>query len=110
MEAFWGLLNGLGIALQPLPLLAVVAGVLIGVVAGALPGISFVNAMAICLPFTLLMSPLLAMMFLGGTPLDRDPRKAPPNHSNRVWFDEDTMVQGIALYAGVALDHCQPSR
>src|SRR5262245_13688205 len=66
MEAFWGLVNGLGVAVQPLPLLAVVAGVLIGVVAGALPGISFVNAMAICLPFTFLMSPLLAMMFLGG--------------------------------------------
>jgi hippurate hydrolase len=45
------------------------------------------------------------MMFLGSTPPDRDPRKAAPNHSNRVWFDEDTMVQGIALYAGVALDH-----
>jgi hippurate hydrolase len=50
------------------------------------------------------------MMFLGGTPPDRDPRKAAPNHSNRVWFDEDTMVQGIALYAGVALDHCRASR
>ena len=66
MEAFWGLVNGLGVALQPLHLAAVVVGVLIGVVAGALPGISFVNAMAICLPFTFLMSPLVAMMFLGG--------------------------------------------
>jgi amidohydrolase len=46
------------------------------------------------------------MMFLGGTPPDRDPRSAAPNHSNRVWFDEQTMVQGIALYASVALDHC----
>ncbi len=45
------------------------------------------------------------MMFLGGTPPDRDPRTAAPNHSNRVWFDEDTMVQGIALYANIALDH-----
>jgi len=43
-----------------------VAGVLIGVIAGALPGISFVNAMAIALPFTYMMSPLVAMMFLGG--------------------------------------------
>jgi len=40
--------------------------VLIGVIAGALPGISFVNAMAIALPFTYMMSPLVAMMFLGG--------------------------------------------
>lgn len=66
MEAFYGLLNGLAVAVQPLHLAAVVVGVLIGVVAGALPGISFVNAMAICLPFTFLMPPLSAMMFLGG--------------------------------------------
>lgn len=66
MEAFVGLMNGLAVAMQPLHLAAVIAGVLIGVVAGALPGISFVNAMAICLPFTFLMSPLVAMMFLGG--------------------------------------------
>lgn len=66
MEAFYGLLGGLAIAVQPLHLLAVIAGVLIGVLAGALPGISFVNAMAICLPFTYMMSPLAAMMFLGG--------------------------------------------
>jgi hippurate hydrolase len=46
------------------------------------------------------------MMFLGGTPPGHDPRTAAPNHSNRVWFDEATMLQGIALYAGVALDHC----
>ena len=43
-----------------------VGGVLIGVIAGALPGISFVNAMAISLPFTYFMSPLVAMLFLGG--------------------------------------------
>jgi putative tricarboxylic transport membrane protein len=66
MEVFSGFVQGLGVALQPLHLAAVIAGVLIGVVAGALPGISFVNAMAICLPFTYLMSPLVAMMFLGG--------------------------------------------
>ena len=29
------------------------------------------------------------MMFLGGTPPDRDPATAAPNHSNRVVFDED---------------------
>lgn len=52
--------------MQPLHLAAVIVGVLIGVIAGALPGISFVNAMAICLPFTYMMTPLAAMMFLGG--------------------------------------------
>jgi putative tricarboxylic transport membrane protein len=43
-----------------------VIGLLVGVVAGALPGISFVNAMAMSLPFTYVMSPVNAMLFLGG--------------------------------------------
>jgi amidohydrolase len=46
-----------------------------------------------------------AMMFLGGTHPDRDLAKAAPNHSNRVVFDEDAMVNGIATYAAVALHH-----
>jgi amidohydrolase len=46
-----------------------------------------------------------AMMFLGGTPADRNPAKAPPNHSNRVTFDEQAMVDGIATYTAVALEH-----
>ncbi len=45
-----------------------------------------------------------AMMFLGGTPTDRNPATAPPNHSNRVVFDEQAMATGIATYATVALD------
>lgn len=54
------------VAMQPVNLAVMVIGVLVGVIAGALPGISFVNAMAIALPFTYSMSPLLAMVFLGG--------------------------------------------
>ena len=46
-----------------------------------------------------------AMMFLGGTPADRNPSSAAPNHSNRVAFDEQAMATGIATYAAVALDH-----
>ena len=46
-----------------------------------------------------------AMMFLGGTGDDRNPVTAPPNHSNRVLFDEQAMVDGIAVYSAVALDH-----
>lgn len=46
-----------------------------------------------------------AMMFLGGTPIDRDPLSAAPNHSNRVTFDEEAMVNGIAVYSAVALRH-----
>jgi hippurate hydrolase len=45
------------------------------------------------------------MMFLGGTPLDRNLATAAPNHSNRVYFDEQAMVDGTAIYAGVALRH-----
>ncbi len=46
-----------------------------------------------------------AMMFLGGTPADRDLATAPPNHSNRVYFDEDAMVNGVSVYTSVALRH-----
>jgi putative tricarboxylic transport membrane protein len=60
------LLHGFVVAVQPLNLAVMLIGLVIGVVAGALPGISFVNAMAISLPFTYAMSPLVAMMFLGG--------------------------------------------
>jgi hippurate hydrolase len=46
-----------------------------------------------------------SMMFLGGTPLDRDLSKAAPNHSNRVYFDESAMVDGMAVYAAMAVRH-----
>jgi len=46
-----------------------------------------------------------SMMFLGGTPTDRNPAKAAPNHSNRVMFDEQAMTTGIAVYAAVAMRH-----
>ncbi len=46
-----------------------------------------------------------AMMFLGGTPPDRDPAKVPANHSNLVTFDEAAMPTGVELYARMALRH-----
>ena len=46
-----------------------------------------------------------AMMFLGGTPAEIDPRTAAPNHSNRVVYDETAMLNGIAVYSGLALRH-----
>lgn len=45
------------------------------------------------------------MMFLGGTPRDRDAPTAPANHSNLVTFDEAAMPDGVALYANMALRH-----
>lgn len=66
MELFVQLFHGLTVALEPFNLAMMLAGLGVGVVAGALPGISFVNAMAMALPFTYLMTPLTAMVFLGG--------------------------------------------
>ncbi|RLE20091.1 MAG: amidohydrolase [Actinobacteria bacterium] len=50
-----------------------------------------------------------AMMFLGGTPLDRNLATAAPNHSNRVYFDESAMSVGTSLYATAALRHLTPA-
>ncbi|HEX4356449.1 MAG TPA: M20 family metallopeptidase [Pseudonocardia sp.] len=45
-----------------------------------------------------------ALAFLGGCPPHLDPESAPPNHSNRVLFDESAMADGVAVYAAMALD------
>lgn len=66
MDPFIQVLGGLAAVLQPYNFLVLTIGVLIGVVAGALPGITFVNAMAMSLPFTYSMPPMMAMVFLGG--------------------------------------------
>ncbi|MFC5139489.1 M20 family metallopeptidase [Actinomycetospora rhizophila] len=49
-----------------------------------------------------------ALAFLGACPPDVDPAEAPPNHSNRVVFDEDAMVAGVALYSGYVMDALRP--
>ena len=45
-----------------------------------------------------------ALAFLGACPPAVDPATAPPNHSNRVVFDESAMPLGAAVYAALALD------
>jgi amidohydrolase len=45
-----------------------------------------------------------ALAFLGACPPRTDPATAPPNHSNRVVFDESAMPAGVAVYAALALD------
>ncbi len=62
MDAFLG---GMGAALQPEILLLVVAGTLLGIVVGALPGISGSTTTALLLPLTITMSPNAALAFLG---------------------------------------------
>lgn len=51
-----------------------------------------------------------ALAFVGACPPGVDPAEAPPNHSNRVVFDEDAMVAGVAVYAGFALDVLRPDQ
>jgi len=45
-----------------------------------------------------------AMAFLGASPVGVEPGTAPANHSNRVTFDEDAMVHGVAMYTRFAMD------
>lgn len=66
MEHFFPVLTGLTSAFQPFHIFLLVVGTFVGVLAGALPGISFVNAMAMSLPFTYFISPIASMMFLSG--------------------------------------------
>ncbi len=66
MAALELLAGGFQSAFQLGAFLTIVVGLLVGVVAGALPGISFVNAMAMALPFTYVMEPTQSMLFLGG--------------------------------------------
>ena len=45
-----------------------------------------------------------ALAFVGACPPRVDPATAPPNHSNRVVFDEAAMASGAAVYAALAVD------
>ena len=54
-EIFGGLGLGFLNAFQPLNFLMIVMGLVIGIVAGALPGITMLNAIVLVLPFTYLM-------------------------------------------------------
>lgn len=44
------------------------------------------------------------LAFLGACPPGTEPDQAPPNHSNRVHFDESAFAHGVAIYAAFALD------
>jgi hippurate hydrolase len=45
-----------------------------------------------------------ALAFLGGCPPGTEPAQAAPNHSPQAVFDEAAMADGVAVYAGLALD------
>jgi putative tricarboxylic transport membrane protein len=64
MEILDLLLNGFGIALQPLNLGLIVLGCTVGLFIGAMPGLGSVNGVAILLPMTFLVPPASAIIFL----------------------------------------------
>ena len=66
MEIISNLIAGMGNLFQFTNFSLLLAGSFIGIVAGAMPGIAFVNAMALGLPFTYFMTPVSAMLFLTG--------------------------------------------
>jgi hippurate hydrolase len=45
------------------------------------------------------------MSYLGACLPDQTPGKVPGNHSNRVVFDEEAMLHGMAMHAAVAMAH-----
>jgi putative tricarboxylic transport membrane protein len=62
MDAF---LSGMAILIDPYMLSLVVAGTVLGIVVGALPGISGSTTTALLLPLTVTMTPAAALAFLG---------------------------------------------
>jgi putative tricarboxylic transport membrane protein len=66
MEVFNLLLQGFGVALQPMNLLYVFIGCAAGTIVGVLPGLGPVTALALLLPITFGMNPTSAMIMLAG--------------------------------------------
>ena len=64
MEVLALLINGFAIAFEPLNLALVIAGVVVGLFIGAMPGLGSVNGVAILLPMTFLVPPTSAVIFL----------------------------------------------
>ena len=64
MEILALLGDGMLIALQPLNLMLILAGVTVGLFIGAMPGLGSVNGVAILLPITFLVPPGSAIIFL----------------------------------------------
>jgi len=64
MEILSNLAEGLGALMAPVPLLVILAGVCVGILGGAMPGISPSMAVALLLPFTFGMSPSMGLVML----------------------------------------------
>lgn len=64
MDLFANLALGFGVALTPFNVLLAVAGVILGTLIGALPGVGPVSGVALLLPLTFGMSPVSAIILL----------------------------------------------
>ena len=64
MEIITLLLDGFVIAFQPINLIVIIVGVIVGLFIGAMPGLGSVNGVAILLPMTFLVPPASAIIFL----------------------------------------------
>ena len=65
MEFLQPLINGFLIACQPLNLLLILLGCVVGLLIGVIPGLGSVNGVAILLPITFIVPPTSAIIFLG---------------------------------------------
>jgi putative tricarboxylic transport membrane protein len=64
MEEIANLFHGFSIVLEPFNIGVMIAGILLGVVIGVLPGLGGANGVAILLPLTFSMSPTSAIIML----------------------------------------------
>jgi len=64
MEELANLFHGFAVVIQPFNVLLMVAGILLGVIIGVLPGLGGANGVAILLPLTFSMSPTSAIIML----------------------------------------------
>ncbi|WP_315982063.1 tripartite tricarboxylate transporter permease [Aliamphritea spongicola] len=61
---FDNILSGFGAILSVGPILGIIAGVIIGIIFGAIPGISGIMAIAIILPLTFYVDPIIGITML----------------------------------------------
>jgi putative tricarboxylic transport membrane protein len=64
MDTLYNLMTGFGVALQPLSLLMMTVGLLLGLAIGVLPGLGGTAGVALLLPLTVLVKPEVAIIFL----------------------------------------------
>jgi len=59
------LISGLNVICDPMVILWIIVGVFLGIIFGALPGVSATMAIVLCVSFTYAMDPVVAIAFLG---------------------------------------------